>query len=279
MDFDGYDNGFDNVLIDMPMDMIPHNGYNTSVQLIKLLIERMRVMMNIWELLIRSVLTIIILSVMTKISGAKQIAQMTFYDYIAGIVVGTLAGELTINHTVPIFYGVLSIMIFFLHSILLSFYSRKSITLRRILVGKPIFLIAKGLIQYDGLKQAKFDINLLLSQLRTQGYFDISEVQYAILEPEGSISIMPKDFARPPKSSDFSLPYQDDSLPANIIIDGKIMKHNLVPYGKDHAWLMEELNRQGYPDPKKITLATLSDSGILTILPKHNNNSKRSSLM
>ncbi|WP_394920662.1 DUF421 domain-containing protein [uncultured Robinsoniella sp.] len=235
--------------------------------------------MDIWELLFRSILTIIILSVMTKISGAKQIAQMTFYDYIAGIVVGTLAGELTINHTVPIFYGILSIMIFFLHSILLSFYSRKSITLRRILVGKPIFLIARGLIQYDGLKQAKFDINLLLSQLRTQGYFDISEVQYAILEPEGSISIMPKDFARPPKSSDFSLPAKDDSLRANIIIDGKIMKHNLAPYGKDQTWLMEELNRQGYQDQKKITLATLSDSGILTVLPKHNNNSKRSSLM
>lgn len=224
--------------------------------------------MGFSELLFRIVITVLLLSVMTKISGSKQIAQMTFYDYIAGIVVGTLAGELSINHAVPIGYGMFSIIFFYLHSILLSYSSRKSIHIRRFLVGKPIILIARGEIQFSALKRAKFDLNILLSQLRMQGYFHIEDVNYAILEPEGTVSIMPKSSARSLKAKDLKLPLEDDSLPANVVIDGTIMRENLKAYQKDEDWLNSCLQAMGYPDIRELALVTLNESGELTVHKK-----------
>lgn len=235
--------------------------------------------MTIWELIIRLVVAIIILSVMTKITGSKQIAQMTFYDYISGIVVGTLAGELTINNNVPILLGIVAIILFFAHSVLISYYSRKSIILRRFLVGKPVFLISRGEIQYDGLKRAKLDINILLSQLRMQGYFDINDVNYAILEPEGTVSIMPKGFARQLRASDLAIAKSDDSLRANIVIDGKIMYNNLTAYQKDEKWLINTLVEKGYREIGNLALVTLTEQGTLHVFEKQYSGNNRSTLM
>ena len=236
-------------------------------------------MMTFLELIVRFMLAIFLLTIMTKITGSKQIAQMTFYDYISGVVVGTLAGELTINSKVPILYGAAATILFFLHSVLISFCSRKSIRFRRFFVGKPVFLISQGEIQYDGLKRAKLDLNVLLSQLRMQGYFAINDVNYAILEPEGTVSIMPKDAARQLRASDLEVPPKDDSLPINVVIDGKIMCTNLSAYNKDEEWLLKTLKEKGFPDVHRLTLVTLNGEGTVYVYEKQFNGTNRSSLM
>ena len=220
--------------------------------------------MNIYQLIIRVITAIVALSILTKINGSKLISQMTSYDYITSIVVGSLAAILSIDNKVNAFYIIIGISLFMFSSLLTAFLSRKSIKIRRVLNGDPIFLVADGEIQYDGIKRAKFNVNLLLSELRSLGYFDINDIKYAILESKGTLSVLPKGFARNVKVSDLNIQAQDDSLLANVIIDGKIVYGNLQYFQKDEAWLHNELKKQN-ASIKDILLATINENSELAI--------------
>ena len=221
-------------------------------------------LVNIYQLILRVLAAIAALSVLTKINGSKLISQMTSYDYITSIVVGSLAAILSIDSKINAFYIIIAISMFMFSSLLTAFLSRKSIKIRRILNGDPIFLVADGEIQYDGIKRAKFNVNLLLSELRSLGYFDINDIKYAILESKGALSVLPKGFARNVKVSDLNIPAQDDSLLANVIIDGKIISGNLQFFRKDEAWLHGELKKQN-ASIKDILLATINENCELAI--------------
>lgn len=220
--------------------------------------------MNIYQLILRVVASIAILSVLTKINGSKLISQMTSYDYITSIVVGSLAAVLCVDTELNAFYIIIAIALFMCSSLLTAFLSRKSIKIRRVLNGDPIFLVADGKIQYDGIKRAKFNVNLLLSELRSLGYFDINDVKYAILESKGTLSVMPKGFARNVKVSDLDIQAQDDSLLANVIIDGNIIYGNLQSFKKDQAWLLDRLNKQNIA-VKDVLLATINENNELSV--------------
>ncbi len=236
-------------------------------------------MKDILEIALRIVICAAVLIIFAKIDGAKQISQLTFFDYIVGITVGSIAGALCIDDNIPIHLGVLAIVLFMLLNLLISFVTNKSIVLRRLLIGEPIFLLAKGEVLYDGLKRSRFDLNDLLRELRVLGYFDISEINYAILEPSGALSVLPKAYARPPKVSDMALKLSEDVLKANVVIDGKALEGNLRAFNKDTAWLESELKKQGYMRLKDVVLATLDENELLTVFLKKESGKKHNSLM
>lgn len=148
--------------------------------------------------------------------------------------------------------------------------------LRRLITGKPIMLIDQGNILYDGLKRIRFDINDLLRELRSQGYFDITQINYAILESNGMLSVLPKAADRPATAAEAGLTPAENGIKANIIIDGKILKNNLKAMNKDEAWLNGELNAQKIQRIKDILLATLSDKGELNVYLKENGKTNKS---
>lgn len=235
-------------------------------------------MMPYLELILRIVLSIFVLIVLARLEGHKQISQMTYYDYIVGITVGSIAATLCLDQDIPIFFGLLGIFLFMSAGMLFSFIARKSIWFRRILKGNPIFLVHKGEIVFNGLKKARFDVNDLLVELRTQGYFDLSEIDYAILEPNGSVSVLTKGYARPPKSKEISIDVPDDEIKVNIIIDGKIIKGNLAAMNKDNDWLLGQLEKNNILAIDNILLATLDSKDTLDIYFKINNDNKRTVL-
>lgn len=219
------------------------------------------------EVLLRTLLAIAVLLLLARIDGAKQISQLTFYDYIVGISAGSIAASMCIELDINIWYSLIGITLFMLSSFVLSLLTSKSMFLRRTLTGTPIFLIANGKILYDGLKHARFDVNDLLRELRVAGYFDVNEVNYAILETNGNVSVMPKADSRPPKTSEQGMTLPEDSISANVVIDGKIIKGNLSAMNKDAAWLQNEIKRQQL-SLKKVALASLDTDGNLSVYLK-----------
>lgn len=208
--------------------------------------------------------------VLTKLMGYRQMSQMSMFDYITGITIGSIAAEMATSLEED-FTGPLTAMIVYaLVTTILSWISTKSIKARRILEGKPLVLLNNGELYLKNLKRAKVDINEFLVQCRVNGYFDLSKVETVILEGNGKLSILPKTSDRPATPADFSLMPQQEYMVANVIIDGKIMRDNLRHTGKDEKWLLTHMKGQGVEHAEDVLLATCSMDGQLTVFLKEN---------
>jgi uncharacterized membrane protein YcaP (DUF421 family) len=196
------------------------------------------------------------LFVLTKLMGNRQMSQLSMFDYISSIAIGSVAGEMAVMSTGNILEPLVSMIIFAVSSIVISLITCKSIILRRFFEGHAFLLYQDGQIFEKNLLKAKMDVDELLSACRISGYYDLEEVQSVYLEVNGKISILPLSRYRPATPSDFDMnPVKSVPLP-NVIIDGKIMPDNLKSTGKNKDWLMKELERKGIPDMREVILAT-----------------------
>lgn len=205
----------------------------------------------------RAISSLITLFLVTKMLGKKQVSQLSLFDYVIGISIGNFAAEMTINLEANEINGIWAVILFGLCAYAISYLTMKSIVLRRFFMGTPTVLIQNGKILEKNLKKVKFDINDMLEEIRGSGYFDLSQVEYAILEANGEISILPKSEYRPLTPKDMKLKVSKEGLCCNLIIDGKIMHNNLKNIEKDENWLYKALKVKGYSDISKILLATV----------------------
>lgn len=223
------------------------------------------------DVTIRAILSLIALFFVTKLIGKKQVSQLSLFDYVIGISIGNFAAEMTINLESKEINGILAVIIFGIVAYIVSKLTMKSIRLRRFLIGVPTMIIQDGKILYNSMRRVKMDINDLLEQCRISGYFDISQIEYAILEASGDLSILPKTNYRPVNPKDMKLKIKNDGMVANVVIDGKIMRKNLKYMDKDVDWLIKQLNIKGYNDLNTILLITLDTNEKLNIYEKNKN--------
>ena len=219
--------------------------------------------MNINELLnvvFRALVSLVALFLVTKLIGKKQVSQLSLFDYVIGISIGNFAAEMTINLESEEVYGILAVIIFGGIAYLVSILSIKSIKLRRFFMGTPTILIEHGKILQDSFYKVRYDINDMLEQCRIKGYYDISEIEYAIVEANGELSIMPNGSNRNVTIKDMNLKVEKQGLCANIIIDGKVMEHNLKAINRDIDWLNKELKIRG-KKLEDILLSTVDING------------------
>lgn len=217
---------------------------------------------------IRALISLITLFLVTKMLGKKQVSQLSLFDYVIGISIGNFAAELTVNLDSNILHGTLAVVIFGVVAYLISILTMKSIVLRRFFMGIPTVIIHDGVLIEEGLKKVKYDINDLLEQCRSEGYFDISEIAYALMEADGKLSILPKSEYKVVTMKDMNLKTKKSSLCANVIIDGNIMHKNLENMGKDKIWLEKELKIKG-KEVKDILLGTLDNNDKLNLYEKN----------
>lgn len=208
------------------------------------------------DIVFRSLLSILVLFFLTKLSGKKQVSQLNMYDYIVGITIGSIAAELSINNDVDYLAGIISMIVYILISIFISVITTKSIFLRKFLTGVPIVLINNGEIIYKNLQKAKLDINDLLREARSMNFFNINEIEYALMEANGKISFILKKEYDTPTLNDLKIKGESRKLEAEIIIDGKIIYKNLTNIKKDEKWLKKELAKKGYKNFDNILLLT-----------------------
>lgn len=196
------------------------------------------------EAILRSAFSLILLQLLAKLEGPKQISQLSFYDYIVGITLGSIAAVLAVDDQIHWSISTTAILTYVMLNIFFSYITTKSIYARRFLTGEPNILIFHGKIIEKNLKKIHFDINDLLTQCRTQGYFDISKIEFAIMEATGNVSIMLKSEENPVTIKDMNKKVKQEELLANVIIDGNIMEKNLKSIGKNKDWLLKQLEEK-----------------------------------
>ncbi len=214
----------------------------------------------IYWVLIDSAVAFVYLFVISKLLGKKQIAQLEFIDYAVGISLGSIAAEMATNTETPFYYFLIAMTIFFALAFAVAIVGRKCTFLKRVLKGKPATLIYDGKIDYKQLKKSNIDVNDLLSMLREKGYFDISDVAYAIFEPSGELSVMPTGAQKPLVMRDFDKEKIEKAELANVLIaDGAVSHSGLSEIDKDEAWLFNRLRIGDKYDLDNIILAVYDD--------------------
>ena len=226
--------------------------------------------MFILKTLVTTLGSIIVMFLISKLLGNKQISELNAFDYITGITIGSIASEMAISETAKnVTIAATAMIIYGLAAFGLSMLTIKSIKARRLFSGKPLLLIENGKLYPQNLKTAKLEIEDLLTRARNSGYFDISQIAYAILENNGKISFLPKAIEKPLTLKDLGQQKADEKPVANVILDGEVMEGNLKYTGNDIKWLYKELHKQGYSEPTEIFLATVDDNNKLALFPQH----------
>ncbi|NLL44193.1 MAG: DUF421 domain-containing protein [Mollicutes bacterium] len=202
--------------------------------------------MEVLDVIIRSLLSLVTLFLVAKMLGKRQVSQLTLFDYVVGISIGNFAAEMTINLESQEINGVVAVLIFGIVAYIIDILAIKSIKLRKYFMGTPTIVIQHGQIIKKNLRKVKFDLNDLLEECREKGCFDMSEIEYAIMEPNGKISILPKPEYKPVTIKDLNLKNEKQGLCANLVIDGKIMKNCLRNINKTEEWLRQQLKVKGY---------------------------------
>ncbi len=223
--------------------------------------------MEFLYILILSFVSIAVLFVLTKLSGSRQISEMSFFDYIVGISIGSIAAEMATNIDLEWWKGITAMTFYALTGIVLSYISQKSLKARKFISGQPIILIEKGKILRKNLNKAKIEINDLLTSARSNGYFNLADIEYAIMETTGKISFMPVALKRQLTPKDFNFAPMADGLYINVIIDGRIMEKDLKNADMTKKELKEQLKDRG-KKAEDILLATVDNKKQLTIFEK-----------
>lgn len=212
--------------------------------------------------------SIVVLFILTKIMGYRQMSELSMFDYVNGITIGSIAAEMATALDKSFVEPMVAMIVYGVVSVILAYLSTKSMAARKVITGKPLILMDKGVIFEKNLKKSKIDINEFLTQCRVSGYFDVSKIQTAILEDNGKISFLPVETDRPATPADLDLEPKQEMMSANIIIDGRILWENLRHAGKDENWLMNQLKANGADEVKDVILATCSDENKLNVFVK-----------
>lgn len=225
---------------------------------------------EILDVILRCLISLVTLFFVTKMIGKKQVSQFSLFDYVIGISIGNFAAEMALNLDSDYMHGTIAVIVFGIVAYLVSFITLKNLKLRRFFIGDPTIIIEDGKILYKNLKKTKFDINDLLEECRINGYFDISQIDYALMEANGKISFLAKPDYQTPTNKDLKINKQKTGLCANLIIDGEIIYESLKIMHKDKKWLIHEINIKGYK-LEDIILATLDLEETLKVYGKNVN--------
>lgn len=229
-----------------------------------------RKMQEILYVIILSLGSIVVMFILTKLMGCRQMSQLSMFDYINGITIGSIAAEMATSYKEDFVGPLVAMIVYGLVAVILSFIASKSMYLRRIINGKSTILLDNGIIYEKNLRKSRVDINEFLTQCRISGYFDIGQIKTAVLEENGKISFLPFSENRNLQPSDINIEVEQESLCANVIIDGNIMKENLKSTGKDEKWLRDKLSNFGAATEKDVLLATYISGDKLNVYTKNN---------
>ncbi|MBT2647065.1 DUF421 domain-containing protein [Bacillus sp. ISL-34] len=216
------------------------------------------------EIILRSLFFLIVLFLITKVLGKKQLSQLSFFEYVTGITIGNIGAELATKVEGNIMHGVLSILVFAIAPFIAGSISLKSKTFRDLVEGKATVLIKDGKVMEDNLKKEKYTIDELLGLLRKKDVFDLSEVEFALLEANGDFSVMLKKQNQPVTPKDLNLSVAAVKEPQTIIMDGRILDEPLSTIGLNRNWLHTELDKLGVA-LQNVFLGQANSNGELTV--------------
>lgn len=211
--------------------------------------------------MIRTIILYFIVVITMRIMGKRQIGEMQPFELVIAIMVSELASLPMQDTRIPLVHGVIPIVTLLFLQAVISMAELKSEAARTIFSGKPSIIIKDGKIDIKQLKNDRFNVNDLFEELRLQGYYDIEDIEYAILETSGQLSVIPKTELEPATKQDLNIKTTQDKLPVTLILDGKINQHNLKIIEKNNSWINHQLKKNNISSVDKVFIALLDSKG------------------
>lgn len=224
--------------------------------------------MDFVKIILTSIGSLIALFISTKVIGNKQMSELSMFDYINGITIGSIAAEMA-TELDNFYYPLIAITVYTVIMWLIALISEKSVKSRRLFAGRAIRLMENGKLYEQNLHTAKIDINDFLTQCRINGYFNIDDIDTAILEQNGKISFLPKSDAKPITPRDVNMSPEQEKLLQVVILDGHIMTENLKRTGNNQKWLENELRKQKIGNVKDVYLAECDNNNQLSVFKRN----------
>lgn len=222
--------------------------------------------MEFIKVILTSILSVVSLFVIAKIMGHKQMAQLDFFDYITGITIGSIAAELATELEEP-WKPLIAMVIYGIVAIALTVAAHKFPKARKYINGTPTIVMNNGKLYRKNMKKAKLELSEFMVLCRQEGYFNINEIQTAIFEYNGRITILPKSCKRPLTPEDMKIYPEKEEIYTEVIMDGRILEENLKRLGLNITWLDAQLKEQKYKNAKEIFLGICDSNNKLSLFP------------
>lgn len=223
---------------------------------------------DILKTAVAAISSIVVLFLLTKALGCKQMSQLSMFDYINGITIGSIAAEMATEIEGGSLKPLTAMIIYAASVMLINKLSNHSVRFRKFAEGEVVYLIHNGKLNQAGFKKTRLDLSEFLTQCRSQGYFDLSEIDTVLLEPNGKLSILAKPEFRNMQPSDAEIVPDRTGVSINLIMDGRIIDQNLKKAGKDINWLKKELKRQNIGQISDVFLAVVDEADSFTAFRK-----------
>ena len=217
---------------------------------------------------VRTLIIYFALVLIMRILGKRQLGEMELSEFVVAALIADLASHPLQDIGIPMINGLVPIVTLFCCEVLISGVAMKNIRLRALLFGKPSMLVEKGKIKQHEMKKNRFTTDELMEELRNQGYLDISAVEYAVLETDGRLSVIPYPSESPVKPSQLKIEAEDKGYPVVVISDGHVIRSNLRLVGRDMNWLKKRLAALGVKDAEQVFLMTVNSAGQVYYAPK-----------
>ncbi len=218
-----------------------------------------------WVVIIRSFIAYLAMLILMRLIGKQQMAELTFSDYVVGITIGSIASTLSVQLNQNTSATLVGLIIWTVLPILLAYLSVKNVWIRKVVEGEATVVIENGKIIEKNLSKLHLSIDDLLVQLRSKDIFDVSDVEFALFETNGKLSVQLKSQKLPLTPAHLHLPTGYVGLPTVLIKDGKVLKDALKSLNLSHAWLLDQLAKKNITHPAEVSLAQLGTNGNLYV--------------
>jgi uncharacterized membrane protein YcaP (DUF421 family) len=215
--------------------------------------------------LVRSVIGFFTLLIFTRILGKEQISQLTFFDYVLGITIGSIAASLTTDLSSRAWPHWVGLLGWCLSGYLMEYLTLKWRYAAKYIEGEPTIVIMNGKIMEEALKKIRYRTSDIVELLRNKDIFDLNQVDFAIIEPNGQLSVLKKPEYEPLTAKDMNIAKKPSGVSTELIYDGMLIEENLIQLNKDRSWLINQLKNHGIKDISEVFLATLNPGGSLYI--------------
>ncbi len=218
----------------------------------------------IWEYVYRTTFVYLLVLLVIRMMGKREIGQLSPFDFVVAIIIAELAAIPMEATDIPLWHSILPLCILGALEVIMSYATLFNRKLRGIICGHPQIIIKNGVLLKDEMRKARYNLDDLIAQMRDKGIVDLDDVEFAVLETSGKLSVILKSQHRPVTPADLGIPTAYEGLPTVLVMDGDIMKGNLEEINLDETWLQKVLSERGL-NHKKVLLATLGTDGRLFI--------------
>lgn len=221
------------------------------------------------QIIVRTLFFYFFLVATMKIMGKRQLGQLQLSEFVTTLLLSEIAADPITDPSVPLMHAIVPILLLFALEIIISYTATKVPTFKKLFDGVPSIVVCQGKLDQKQLRKNRISLDELLSEMRKKDIYDIADVEYAILEQNGQLSITPKSANLTVTRGDMGIKEKECGISHPLVIDGHIHNYNLVLLGKDRQWLHSTLERLG-TDYKKVFLFSMDDAGHCNLIPKDN---------